>query len=150
VPFGFSGGLYDVDTKLTRFGYRDYDAYTGKWTAKDPIGFGGGDSNLYGYVLGDPVNLVDPWGLSWETALTTGGALAGGFLGGGTTLGLGTALGAAGGAAFGNALGSWIDNRIKDINSPSKPDWGKIVDETREMGKDTTKGICKVPIIGKF
>ena len=46
IPFGFAGGLYDPDTKLTRFGYRDYDAYTGKWTAKDPIGFDGGDSNL--------------------------------------------------------------------------------------------------------
>ena len=63
VPFGFAGGLYDSDTKLTRFGYRDYDAYTGKWTAKDPIGFNGGDSNLYGYVLGDPVDFVDPFGL---------------------------------------------------------------------------------------
>jgi len=63
VPFGFAGGLYDSDTKLTRFGYRDYDAYTGKWTAKDPIGFGGGDSNLYGYVLGDPVGGIDPMGL---------------------------------------------------------------------------------------
>jgi len=63
VPFGFAGGLYDPDTKLTHFGYREYDAYTGKWTAKDPIGFAGGDSNLYGYVLGDPVNLVDPEGL---------------------------------------------------------------------------------------
>jgi len=65
IPFGFAGGLYDSDTKLTRFGYRDYDAYTGKWTAKDPIGFGGGDSNLYGYVLGDPVGFVDPTGESW-------------------------------------------------------------------------------------
>jgi RHS repeat-associated protein len=63
VPFGFAGGLYDSDTKLTRFGYRDYDAFTGKWSAKDPIGFDGGDSNLYGYVLGDPVNFVDPEGL---------------------------------------------------------------------------------------
>ena len=63
VPFGFAGGLYDQDTKLTRFGYRDYDSYTSKWTAKDPIGFQGGDSNLYGYVLGDPVNFVDPLGL---------------------------------------------------------------------------------------
>ena len=52
IPFGFAGGLYDADTKPTRFGYRDYDAYIGKWTAKDPIGFSGGDSNLYGYVLG--------------------------------------------------------------------------------------------------
>ena len=58
-----TGGLYDADTKLTRFGYRDYDAYTGKWTAKDPIGFGGGDSNLYGYVLGDPVGGFDANGL---------------------------------------------------------------------------------------
>ncbi len=64
VPFGFAGGLHDPDTKLTRFGYRDYDAFTGKWTAKDPIGFDGGDSNLYGYVLGDPVGLVDFNGLS--------------------------------------------------------------------------------------
>ena len=62
VPFGFAGGLYDQDTKLTRFGYRDYDAYTGKWTAKDPIGFDGGDTNLYGYVLQDPVNFMDPTG----------------------------------------------------------------------------------------
>jgi RHS repeat-associated protein len=63
VSFGFAGGLYDEDTKLTRFGYRDYDAQTGKWMAKDPIGFAGGDTNLYGYVLGDPVNFVDPEGL---------------------------------------------------------------------------------------
>ena len=36
---------------------------TGKWTAKDPIDFSGGDSNLYGYVLGNPVNGIDPLGL---------------------------------------------------------------------------------------
>ena len=46
VPFGFAGGLLDKDTGLTRFGYRDYDAYTGKWSAKDPIDFSGGDTNL--------------------------------------------------------------------------------------------------------
>lgn len=63
LPFGFAGGLYDTDTKLTRFGYRDYDSFSGRWTAKDPIGFDGGDSNLYGYVLGDGVNFVDTKGL---------------------------------------------------------------------------------------
>ncbi len=61
-PFGFAGGIYDADTGLTRFGARGYDAYTGRWTAKDPIGFAGGDTNLYGYVLNDPVNWVDPSG----------------------------------------------------------------------------------------
>jgi RHS repeat-associated protein len=67
-PFGFAGGLYDRDTQLVRFGARDYDAETGRWTAKDPIGFGGGDTNLYGYVVNDPVNWVDPLGLFGSTA----------------------------------------------------------------------------------
>jgi RHS repeat-associated protein len=49
-PFGFAGGLYDPETGLTRFGARDYDAETGRWTAKDPILFEGGDTNLYGYI----------------------------------------------------------------------------------------------------
>jgi RHS repeat-associated protein len=63
-PFGFAGGLYDRDTRLVRFGARDYDAETGRWTAKDPILFAGGDTNLYGYVLNDPINFVDPNALS--------------------------------------------------------------------------------------
>ncbi len=36
----------------------------GRFTAKDPIGFAGGDTNLYSYVGQNPVNFVDPWGLS--------------------------------------------------------------------------------------
>jgi len=63
-PFGFAGGLFDIQTTLTRFGARDYDAATGRWTAKDPIGFEGGDANLYSYVLGDPINLTDEDGLA--------------------------------------------------------------------------------------
>jgi len=62
-PCGFAGGLYYQDTKLVRFGARDYDPVVGRWTAKDPIRFKGGDTNLYGYVLNDPVNLTDPSGL---------------------------------------------------------------------------------------
>jgi len=62
VPFGFAGGLYDRDTGLVRFGYRDYDPETGRWTAKDPIGFAGGDTDLYGYCVNDPVNYFDPPG----------------------------------------------------------------------------------------
>ncbi|MGB8329016.1 MAG: RHS repeat-associated core domain-containing protein [Polyangiales bacterium] len=61
-PFGFAGGLYDDDTGLVRFGARDYDAYSGRWTAKDPVLFGGG-IQLYGYVNNDPINTIDPSGL---------------------------------------------------------------------------------------
>jgi len=62
-PFGFAGGLYDRDTSLVRFGARDYDGEAGRWTAKDPIRFGGGQLNLYAYVANDPVNQIDPTGL---------------------------------------------------------------------------------------
>jgi RHS repeat-associated protein len=58
-PFGFAGGLYDPDTGLTRFGYRDYDAATGRWLAKDPILFGGGDVNLYVYCANEPISHSD-------------------------------------------------------------------------------------------
>ena len=58
-PFGFGGGLYEADTGIVRFGARDYDAKTGRWTSKDPVLFSGGDVNLYRYATGDPVNLSD-------------------------------------------------------------------------------------------
>lgn len=62
-PFGFAGGIYDQHTGLTRFGARDYDAETGRWTAKDPIRFVDG-ANIYAYVSGNPVNYIDPYGLN--------------------------------------------------------------------------------------
>ncbi|MEO8218803.1 MAG: RHS repeat-associated core domain-containing protein [Acidobacteriota bacterium] len=62
-PFGFAGGLYDRDTGLVRFGARDYDPQTGRWTTKDPIGFAGLDTNLYVYAYNDPINEIDPMGL---------------------------------------------------------------------------------------
>ncbi|MEO8379706.1 MAG: RHS repeat-associated core domain-containing protein [Acidobacteriota bacterium] len=68
IPFGFAGGLYDVATGLVRFGARDYDAHTGRWASKDPIGFEGGDANIYAYVSNDPVNFIDPTGLDQVTA----------------------------------------------------------------------------------
>ena len=61
-PFGFAGGLLDDSTRLVRFGARDYDPSVGRWTAKDPIRFGAGESNLYAYADNDPVNSFDPTG----------------------------------------------------------------------------------------
>lgn len=52
-PFGFAGGLHDPET--------------GRWTAKDPIGFAGGYANLYGYVGSDPANFADRSGLGPTT-----------------------------------------------------------------------------------
>jgi hypothetical protein len=37
-PFGFAGGLYDQDTKLVRFGARDYDPNTANGLPKTRYG----------------------------------------------------------------------------------------------------------------
>ena len=50
-------------TSLVRFGARDYDPLAGRWTAKDPIRFGGGTANLYAYCHNNPVMYIDPEGL---------------------------------------------------------------------------------------
>ena len=67
-PFGFAGGLYDSDTKLVRFGARDYDPEAGRWVSKDPIRFAGGDNNLYGYVdsVGEPTFETNLYGYSFN------------------------------------------------------------------------------------
>ena len=109
-PFGFAGGLYDDDTGLVRFGARDYDAYSGRWTAKDPILFGGGDANLYGYVTNDPLHLVDVDGLFGVPGVVIG-AVAGAAYGALSALASGGDAGAAAqaaaiGAATGAAIGS--------------------------------------------
>ncbi|MBN1872891.1 MAG: RHS repeat protein, partial [Anaerolineae bacterium] len=62
LPFGFAGGMGDPAHELVRFGARDYQPSTGRWTAKDPILFDGGH-HLYGYVGKDPVNHTDRTGL---------------------------------------------------------------------------------------
>ena len=68
IPFGFAGGLYDPDTGFVRFGARDYDASVGRWTAKDPLRFGGAQLNLYVYTGNDPINWLDPTGLDFQSA----------------------------------------------------------------------------------
>ena len=40
-PTRFASGLADPGHHLIRFGARDYDPELGRWTAKDPIRFGG-------------------------------------------------------------------------------------------------------------
>jgi RHS repeat-associated protein len=61
-PFGYAGGLFDSQTGLVRFGARDYAPDAGRWTAPDPLGFGGRDANVYAYAFGDPLGWIDPTG----------------------------------------------------------------------------------------
>jgi RHS repeat-associated protein len=121
ISFGFAGGLHDRDTGFVRFGYRDYDPDIGRWAAKDPIGFAGGDTDLFGYCLNDPVNLIDPFGLWSAWGGTTGVASwgpwggnagsgiaydSGSGIGGYTTTGTTTGAGASVGYEAGFYTGS--------------------------------------------
>ncbi len=59
----FAGQYEDVETGLHYNWNRFYDPGTGRYLRVDPIGFAGGDKNLYLYVQNDPVNSIDPSGL---------------------------------------------------------------------------------------
>jgi len=62
-PFMFTGREYDAETSMYFYRARYYDPTVGRFVTKDPIGFGGGDYNLYGYVGNNPINFSDPDGL---------------------------------------------------------------------------------------
>lgn len=63
-PFQFTGRENDPGTGLMYYRARYYHPKTQRFISEDPIGFAGGDVNLYGYVGNNPVNLVDLLGLA--------------------------------------------------------------------------------------
>ena len=66
--FGFTGRALDESTGLQNNLNRWYDAGVGRWISQDPIGFEGGDANIYRYVGNGPTHATDPTGLvPWGT-----------------------------------------------------------------------------------
>ena len=61
-PFAFTGREFDSESGLYFYRARYYDPKQGRFLTKDPIGFAGGDVNLYRYVQNNPVNFIDPSG----------------------------------------------------------------------------------------
>ena len=61
-PYTFTGREYDEETGMYYYRARYYDPQTGRFISEDPIGFAGGDVNLYAYVGNNPVNFIDPDG----------------------------------------------------------------------------------------
>jgi RHS repeat-associated protein len=62
--YAFTGREWDPETGLYYFRARYYDPKIGRFISEDPIGFDGGDVNLYAYVWNNPTNFVDPEGLA--------------------------------------------------------------------------------------
>ncbi len=75
-PYTFTGREWDKEIGLYYYRARYYDPDVGRFISEDPIGFAGGDVNLYAYVVNNPVNWVDPWGLKWKERGLIGGIAA--------------------------------------------------------------------------
>ena len=60
--FLYAGGAYDPITGMYTDGAREESWFDGRWMSQDPLGFAGGDSNPYRYVVNDPTSSLDPAG----------------------------------------------------------------------------------------
>jgi len=60
-PWRYSSKRFDAEIGLSYFGHRYYDASIGRWITTDPAGFVDG-TNLYSYVLNNPLSYFDPDG----------------------------------------------------------------------------------------
>ena len=60
-PYTFTARELDSETGLYHYRARYYDPATGRFLQQDPIGFAGGDLNLYAYVGSNPLIFTDPF-----------------------------------------------------------------------------------------
>jgi len=63
IRLRFAGQYHDAESGLYYNHHRDYDPSLGRYVQSDPIGLGDG-TNRYNYVKANPVNYIDPDGLS--------------------------------------------------------------------------------------
>lgn len=119
-PFGFAGGLFDQHTKLVRFGTRDYEPETGRWTAKDSIRFAGGDTNLFAYVLNDTINSTDVSGQlvgPYPPPVVASPAVLPVVIAGGVGYGIGTIIN--------HYIEDWIQKQLTPLLPESDPESSK-------------------------
>ena len=62
-PFQYTAREFDQETGAYYYRARYYDQNLGRFISEDPLGINGGP-NFYDYVSNDPVDLIDPPGLS--------------------------------------------------------------------------------------
>ncbi len=87
-PHGFGGafGVSSDASGLNHMRARYYAPELGRFISRDPLGLGGGQSNLYAYAANSPISLADPSGevlpalaLGFLYSGLIGGAISGGI-----------------------------------------------------------------------
>ena len=63
-PYTFTSREFDPQTGLYYYRARTYDVAVGRFLQEDPLGFAGGDLNLFVYVANRPLSKKDPFGLA--------------------------------------------------------------------------------------
>ena len=99
-PFRWIGAVgyyYDANRTAYYVRARTYSPNLMRWLSRDPIGFAGGNGNLFRYVSNNPVNYYDPYGLFLDGGTLTGpAAVATGAATGITAAGAAAGVAAAG------------------------------------------------------
>jgi RHS repeat-associated protein len=157
-PFAFTGRESDSESGLYFYRARYYDPKAGRFLTKDPIGFAGGDVNLFRMVQNNPVNYTDPSGLIYAEQFAGYGAITGTIISatGSVFLDAATgginiaatpaelATGAAIGAAIGYGIGTVLDNyllargkgeRNWEKGRGDDPYWDKSIDDLKGIEK---------------
>lgn len=86
-PYEFVGqyGVAEEANGLDFMRARFYDSGSGRFVSPDPIGLNGNDTNLYRYVVNNPINGIDPIGLK---TYSIGAGVSASGLGFGATVGI--------------------------------------------------------------
>lgn len=73
AEFGYTGHYFHQPSGLNLAVYRAYDAVTGRWISRDPIGELR-SIDLYAYVQNNPLDAIDPFGLDFIFLNNSGAA----------------------------------------------------------------------------
>ncbi|MBM4361115.1 MAG: VCBS repeat-containing protein [Deltaproteobacteria bacterium] len=138
--YGFTGKEEDVEVGLTYFGKRFLSAPLARWCNPDPLGLhdaGSGDPNLYAYVRGRSLILVDPIGLDgWSAFLDNMYARGEAIVG--TPAALKAIVQSDGVSGLGKALAEGAGHLIKDTGEAL----GDVAYEaTHHQGEKSTEKI---------
>jgi RHS repeat-associated protein len=66
LRFAYTGREWDGEAGQYYYRARYYDPMIGRFISEDPLGFGGGDTNIYRYVDNSSTNHTDPSGLKCD------------------------------------------------------------------------------------